>query len=86
MAAASSTGKAPQVATGYSPGKIGLGRRNVQIFQGLSPADQVAYSRALFGDHVDATFAIALDGERGRRSGHQTYVLPFDGPLAGNWL
>jgi hypothetical protein len=63
------TGKAPQVATGYSPGKIGLGRRNVQIFQGLSPADQVAYSRALFGEHADATFAIALDAEDFSRCG-----------------
>jgi hypothetical protein len=63
------TGKAPQVATGYSPGKIGLGRRNVQIFQGLPPADQVAYSRALFGDHIDATLAIALDAEDFSRCG-----------------
>lgn len=63
------TGKAPQLATGYSPGRIGLGRRNVQIYQGLSPADQVAYSRALFGLHSDATFAIALDAEDFSRCG-----------------
>lgn len=63
------TGKAPQLASGYSPGKIGLGRRNVQIYQGLSPADQVAYSRALFGDHSDSTFAIALDAEDFSRCG-----------------
>jgi hypothetical protein len=63
------TGRAPQVATGYSPGRIGLGRRNVQIFQGLPPADQVAYSRALFGEHIDATFAIALDAEDFSRCG-----------------
>ena len=63
------TGRAPQVSTGYSPGKIGLGRRNVQIFQGLSPADQIAYSRALFGEHSDATFAIALDAEDFSRCG-----------------
>ena len=63
------TGRAPQVSTGYSPGKIGLGRRNVQIFQGLSPQAQVAYSRALFGEHNDATFAIALDAEDFSRCG-----------------
>jgi hypothetical protein len=63
------TGKPPQLATGYSPGRIGLGRRNVEIYRGLSPADQVAYSRALFGDHADATFAIALDAEDFSRCG-----------------
>ena len=63
------TGKAPQLATGYSPGRIGLGRRNVQIYAGLSPADQVAYSRALFGEHNDATLAIALDAEDFSRCG-----------------
>jgi hypothetical protein len=63
------TGKAPQAATGYSPGRIGLGRRNVEIFQSLSPADQVAYSRTLFGDHIDSTFAIALDAEDFSRCG-----------------
>jgi hypothetical protein len=63
------TGKPPQLADGYSPGKIGLGRRNVQIYQGLSPADQVAYSRALFGENSDATFAIALDAENFSRCG-----------------
>jgi len=63
------TGKPPQLADGYSPGKIGLGRRNVQIYQSLSPADQVAYSRALFGENSDATFAIALDAENFSRCG-----------------
>lgn len=63
------TGRAPQVSNGYSPGRIGLGRRNVQIFQGLSPTAQIAYSRALFGDHSDATFAIALDAEDFSRCG-----------------
>jgi hypothetical protein len=63
------TGKAPQLATGYSPGRIGLGRRNVQIYESLSPADQVAYSRALFGEHSDVTFAIALDAENFSRCG-----------------
>jgi hypothetical protein len=63
------TGLAPQLTTGYSPAKIGLGRRNVQIFHSLSPADQVAYSRALFGNHSDATLAIALDAEDFTRCG-----------------
>jgi hypothetical protein len=63
------TGKPPQLSDGYSPGKIGLGRRNVQVYQNLSPADQVAYSRALFGENSDATFAIALDAENFARCG-----------------
>ena len=63
------TGQPPQLATGYSPGKIGLGRRNVQIYQSLSSADQVAYSRALFGEHSDSTFAIAIDAEDFSRCG-----------------
>jgi hypothetical protein len=63
------SGQAPQAATGYSPGRIGLGRRNVQIFQNLAPADQIAYSRTLFGDHSDSTFAIALDAEDFSRCG-----------------
>lgn len=63
------TGRAPQLAQGYSPAKMGLGRKNVEIYQGLSPADQVAYSRALFGGNSDATFAIALDAENFSRCG-----------------
>jgi len=63
------TGQAPQLATGYSPGTIGLGRRNVQIFRNLSPADQVAYNRTLFGENSDATFSIALDSENFSRCG-----------------
>jgi hypothetical protein len=63
------TGQPPQLSSGYSPAKIGLGRRNVQIFQSLSPADRVAYSRALFGNHSDATLAIALDAEDFTRCG-----------------
>src|SRR5262245_1789871 len=63
------TGKPPQLATGYSPGTIGLGRQNVQTFKNLSPADQVAYNRALFGEYSDATFAIALDSENFARCG-----------------
>ncbi len=63
------TGQAPQLASGYSPAKIGLGRHNVQVYQGLSQTDQVAYSRALFGDHSDATLSVALDSEDFSRCG-----------------
>lgn len=57
------TGLPPQLATGYSPAKVGLGERNVQIFKNLSPADQAAYNRALFGENTGATFAVALETE-----------------------
>jgi hypothetical protein len=57
------TGEPPQLTTGYSPGKVGLGKQNVQIFKNLAPADQVAYNRALFGENTGATFAVALETE-----------------------
>jgi hypothetical protein len=57
------TGEPPQVQLGYSPGKVGLGKQNVQIFKRLSPADQVAYNRALFGENTGATFAVSLEIE-----------------------
>jgi hypothetical protein len=63
------TGKAPQLSTGYSPGRVGLGERNVQIFASLSPADQVAYNRALLGENQEATFAVGLETENFSRSG-----------------
>jgi hypothetical protein len=63
------SGKAPQLAEGYSPGREGLGERNIQIFKKLSAADQVAYNRALFGEHTDATFAVALEIEDFSRCG-----------------
>jgi hypothetical protein len=63
------TGGAPQLTTGYSPARVGLGERNVQIFQGLSPADQVAYNRALLGEHTDATFAVGVETENFSRTG-----------------
>jgi hypothetical protein len=40
-----------------------LGKQNVQIFKQLSPADQVAYNRALLGENTSATFAISLEIE-----------------------
>lgn len=63
------TGEAPQLATGYSPAKVGLGERNVVIFKRLSPADQVAYNRALFGQNSDASFAVGLETENFSRTG-----------------
>ena len=63
------TGLPPQLSTGYSPARVGLGERNVQIFRSLSPADRVAYNRALLGDDVSATFAVALEIEDLSRTG-----------------
>ncbi len=63
------TGQPPQLATGYSPAKVGLGERNVHIYKNLSPADQVAYNRALFGENTDATLAVGLETENFSRTG-----------------
>src|SRR5215510_6775069 len=63
------TGLPPQLSAGYSPARVGLGERNVQIFRSLSPADQVAYNRALLGEDVSATFAVALEIEDLSRTG-----------------
>lgn len=63
------TGHPPQLATGYSPAKVGLGERNVQIYKNLSPPDQVAYNRALLGENTDATFAVGLETENFSRTG-----------------
>jgi hypothetical protein len=63
------TGLPPQLSTDYSPARVGLGERNVQIFRALSPADQVAYNRALLGEDVNSTFAVALETEDLSRTG-----------------
>jgi hypothetical protein len=63
------TGLPPQLSAGYSPARVGLGERNVQIFQALSPADQVAYNRALLGEDLNSTFAVALEAEDLSRTG-----------------
>jgi hypothetical protein len=63
------TGLAPQLSELRTPAQIGLGEQNVQIFMNLSPADQVAYSHTLFGEHADATFAVALETEDFSRTG-----------------
>jgi hypothetical protein len=63
------TGLPPQLSTDYSPARVGLGERNVQIFRALSPADRVAYNRALLGEDVSATLAVALEIEDLSRTG-----------------
>jgi hypothetical protein len=63
------TGLPPQLATVYSPAKIGLGERNVQYFKTLSPADQAAYNQALLGENTHATFAVALEAENFSQTG-----------------
>src|SRR6267142_4561359 len=63
------TGLPPQLSTDYSPARIGLGERNVQIFRSLSPADQVAYNRAFLVEDVSATFAVGLEIEDLSRNG-----------------
>lgn len=63
------TGLAPQLSELRTPAQLGLGEQNVQIFLNLSPADQVAYSHTLFGEHPDATFAVALETEDFSRTG-----------------
>lgn len=63
------TGLGPQAADASTPAKIGLGERNVAIYNNLSPADQVAYNRTLFGENQDATFAVALEAEDFSRTG-----------------
>jgi hypothetical protein len=63
------TGEPPQLSTGYSPGKVGLGEWNIEIYKNLSPADRVAYNRALFGENTGATFAVGLETENFSRTG-----------------
>jgi hypothetical protein len=57
------TGLPPQLATGYSPARVGLGERNVLYFQSLPSASQAAYNQALLGDNGAPTFAVALEQE-----------------------
>lgn len=63
------TGAPPQLSTGYSPAKTGLGERNVEIFKNLSPADQTAYNRALFGANTGQSLAVGLEVENFSRTG-----------------
>ena len=57
------TGEPPQLSSGYSPGREGLGERNIEIYKKLAPSDRVAYNRALFGENTGATFAVSLEKE-----------------------
>jgi hypothetical protein len=63
------SGKPPQLADGYNPARVSLGKQNVEVFKKLSPADQVAYNRALLGNNLDATFAMSLEAENFSRCG-----------------
>lgn len=69
------TGDAPQSSEEYSPAKIGLGAQNVDYFaNSLSPADQVAYNRALFGENAGESFAVGLETENFSRTGGCTHA------------
>jgi len=57
------TGLPPQLTPGYSPGRVGLGERNVLQFRSLPPASQVAYNQVLLGGMGNPTFAVALEQE-----------------------
>lgn len=63
------TGLPPQLAADTVPAQIGLGEQNIRIFQNLSPTDRTAYNRTLFGEHTDATLAVALETEDFSRIG-----------------
>ena len=78
------TGLPPQLSSGYSPARVGLGERNIEIFRALSPADQVAYNRALLGEDVNATFAVALEIEDLSRTGGCTRNGRLTGIQAGS--
>jgi hypothetical protein len=63
------TGEPPQLTAGYSPARVGLGERNIQYFRSVSPADQVAYNRALLGENTNVSFAVALEMENFSNTG-----------------
>lgn len=48
---------------------LGAGEENVRIRNALSPADRVAYNRALYGENPGATFVVGLDEETFARTG-----------------
>lgn len=49
--------------TSQNQGRMGLGDLNNNYRDSLSPADKVAYDRALFGKNTEATFVVGLDSE-----------------------
>jgi hypothetical protein len=57
------TGQPPQLSEVATPAQLGLGEQNIRIFKSLSEADQVAYTRTLFGDNPEATLAVGLEAE-----------------------
>lgn len=63
------TGHPPQDSKQFSPAKIGIGERNVRTYMNLPPAARVAYNRALFGENVNATFAVTLEAENFSQTG-----------------
>lgn len=63
------TGLPPQASDDNTPAKIGLGQQNVDIYNKLSDADKVAYTRTLLGQNTDATFAVTLELEDFSRTG-----------------
>ena len=63
------TGESPQINEGYSPARVGLGEVNVANFKALSPEDQAAYNRALFGEDSRVSFAVGLETEDFSRCG-----------------
>ena len=63
------TGRPPQLESGYSPAKVGLGERNIQYFKTLPPAAQAAYNLTLLGENINATLAVALETEDLSRTG-----------------
>ena len=96
------TGQPPQLSDSYCPAREGLGPQNIKIFKGFSPADQVAYNRALFGKNTDASFAVGLETENFSRCGGCTleaikavfpdevlkadYYNPLDAYVNKHWL
>lgn len=87
-------GKPPQLSTLETSAKIGLGEQNARIFAGLSSADQVAYTRTLFGEYPQSTLAVMMEAENFSLAGGctrqaieqfftpdevgATYMNPFD--------
>lgn len=57
------TGLPPQEDAEWKSQRLGLGEKNVKIYMNLSPADRVAYNRALLGNNPFKTFAFALERE-----------------------
>jgi len=52
-----------------SQATMGAGEQNIRIRNSLSPADRVAYNRALYGENPTATFVVALDDENFSQTG-----------------